>query len=62
MKYSDIFFCAFVAESVLLVHDFGNVFERVVPPAVSDAAVTLLDGVLVQNKIFVNCNRVVCSI
>ena len=38
--------CAFVAESVQLVHNFGAVFERVPGPAVSEAAVSLLDTVL----------------
>ena len=38
--------CAFVVESVQLVHNFGEVFERVPGPAVSDAGKTLLDAVL----------------
>ena len=36
----------FAAESVHLVHDFGNVFEKVVAPVVSEDAETLLDSVL----------------
>ena len=39
-------FYVFAAESVRLVHDFGNVFEKVVAPAVSEDAETLLDTVL----------------
>ena len=38
--------CVFVVESVLLVHDFGNVFEHVHSAAVSDDATTLLEAVL----------------
>ena len=38
--------CVFVVESVLLVHDFGNIFERVQSAAVSDDATTLLEAVL----------------
>ena len=50
--------CAFVAESVQLVHDFRAVFERVPGPAVSEEAVSFLDAVLMfmryyeQNKEF----------
>ena len=43
------FFCpfyVFAAESVHLVHDFGNTFEKVVAPTVSEDAETLLDSVL----------------
>ena len=39
-------FYVFAAESVHLVHDFGNVFEKVVAPTVSEDAETLLDSVL----------------
>ena len=38
--------CVFVAESVLLVHDFGNIFEHIQSAAVSDEATTLLEAVL----------------
>ena len=44
--------CVFVAESVLLVYDFGNIFERVLAPAVSDGAITLLDGMLMYVRYF----------
>ena len=39
-------FYVFAAKSVHLVHDFGNVFEKVVVPMVSEDAETLLDSVL----------------
>ena len=39
-------FYVFAAESVRLVHDFGNMFEKFVAPAVSEDAETLLDSVL----------------
>ena len=38
-------FYVFAAESVCLVHDFGNMFEKVVAPTVSEDAETLLDSV-----------------
>ena len=38
--------CAFVAESVQSVHDFGAVFEPVPGPAVSEEAASFLDAVL----------------
>ena len=40
-------FYVFAAESVCLVHDFGNMFEKVVAPEVSEDAETLLDSVLI---------------
>ena len=39
-------FYVFAAESAGLVHDFGNMFEKVGSPAVSEDAETLLDSVL----------------
>ena len=39
-------FGVFLAESVQLVHDLGNVFEKVISPAVSEEAESILDAVL----------------
>ena len=40
------FFDVFSAESVQLVHDLGNIFEKVISPAVSEEAESILDAVL----------------
>ena len=39
-------FGVFSAESVQLVHNLGNVFEKVISPAVSEEAESILDAVL----------------
>ena len=43
-----LFFCfqCLFSESVQLVHDLGNVFEKVISPAVSEEAESILDAVL----------------
>ena len=40
------FFCVFSVESVQLVHDLGNVFEKVISPVVLEVAESILDTVL----------------
>ena len=39
-------FCVFSVESVQLVHNLGNVFEKVISPAVSEEAESIVDAVL----------------
>ena len=41
-----LFFGVFSAESVQLIHDLGNVFEKVISPAVSEEAESILNAVL----------------
>ena len=45
-SHGAIIFSVFVAKSVILVHEFGHIFEKVTAPAVSDSAATLLDTAL----------------
>ena len=45
-------FCVFSAESVQLVHDLGNVFEKVISPAVLEEAESILDAVLMFMRFY----------
>ena len=53
-------FYVFAADSVRLVHNFGNVFEKVVAPVVSEDAETLLDSVLMFIRYYETKKHLTC--